>query len=122
MDQAQGIMDIGYFCPRSEILDWINQTLKLALTKIEQLGSGAVYCQLLDNCFPAQIPMQRLNWKAKNEYDFIQNLKVLQQVFIKLNIQRYIEVFICFFKYEILFQTLFGNLSWGFYFSVEFLF
>jgi len=38
------------------------------MTKIEQLGSGAVYCQVLDVVHPGKIPMNKVNWKAKNDY------------------------------------------------------
>ena len=36
--------------------------------------------------------MGKVNWKARNEYDFIGNLKILQASFLKLNIKRHIEV------------------------------
>ena len=32
---------------RGELLFWLNSLLKTNVNKIEQLGSGAVYCQLL---------------------------------------------------------------------------
>ena len=41
------------------------------LTKIEELGSGAVYCQIIDSMYPGKVQINRVNWKAKNEYDFI---------------------------------------------------
>jgi len=47
------------------------------LTRIEQLGTGAVYCQLFDVIFPGKIKMNRVNWKAKNEWEFIVNFKIL---------------------------------------------
>jgi len=56
------------------------------------MGSGAVYCQILDFMYPDKVPMQKVNFKAKTEYDFIQNFKILQQSFQKLNIKRHIEV------------------------------
>ena len=62
------------------------------LTKIEMLGSGAVYCQLMDIIYPGHIAMNKVNWKAKLEYEFISNWKILQQAFIKLKIGRMIEV------------------------------
>lgn len=65
MSESFGIMDGGYFVPRGEILKWINQVLKLDLTHIEQLASGAVYCQLLDAMCPGLVPMHKLNWKAR---------------------------------------------------------
>ena len=77
MDQAIGMMDAGYFCGQNEILKWINETLELQVTKIEALGAGNIYCQLLDSIFPNQVPMSKVNWKAKVEYDFICNLKIL---------------------------------------------
>ena len=36
--------------------------------------------------------MNRVNWKAKNEWEFIVNFKILQQAFEKCNIKKHIEV------------------------------
>jgi len=44
MNEAFGMMDEGYFKPRTEILKFINDLLQLNVTKIESLGQGAVYC------------------------------------------------------------------------------
>ena len=45
---------------------------------MEQLGTGAIYCQLLDMMFPGSISMPKVNWSAKHEHEFIQNFKLLQ--------------------------------------------
>ena len=53
---------------RGELLSWVNELLKTNLTKIEQLGTGAIYCQLTDVLYPGKIPMGKVNWKAKFDY------------------------------------------------------
>lgn len=53
---------------------------------------GAVACQLTDYIFPGSIPMSRVNWEAKSDYEYIQNYKLLQAAFSKHHIQRYIDV------------------------------
>ena len=37
---------------RFDIINWINDTLLIHITKIEQLGSGSIYCHLLDAAYP----------------------------------------------------------------------
>ena len=77
---------------RGELLQWVNNTLKLSYSKIEQMGSGAAYCKMLDLMYPGAVPMGKVNWKAKFDYEYVNNFKVLQQSFTKLNILKHIDV------------------------------
>ena len=56
------------------------------------MGTGAVYAQILDCCFPGEVAVQKLNWKARLEWEFTNNFKVLQQAFQKLKVAKHVEV------------------------------
>ena len=77
---------------RGELLTLVNDLLNTNLSKIEQLGTGAIYCQLIDVLYPGKIQLSKVNWKAKYDYEFVSNFKLLQQGFTKLCIMRNIEV------------------------------
>eukprot|EP01016_Furgasonia_blochmanni_P002740 TRINITY_DN11070_c0_g1_i2.p1 TRINITY_DN11070_c0_g1~~TRINITY_DN11070_c0_g1_i2.p1 ORF type:complete len:308 (+),score=69.71 TRINITY_DN11070_c0_g1_i2:201-1124(+) len=92
MGEAIGMMGGAFFVPKGELMSWINDLLKLNITRIEQLGTGAVYCQIFDAVYPGKVPMQKVNWKAKLEWEFIQNYKFLQQAFERCKIKKHIDV------------------------------
>ncbi|GMH42285.1 hypothetical protein BSKO_10204 [Bryopsis sp. KO-2023] len=84
--------DGTYFVGRNELLLWVNSTLSLNITKIEQTANGAVACQLMDAVCPGQFPMQKIDFNAKNEYEMINNYKVLQAFFNKKGVEKSILV------------------------------
>jgi hypothetical protein len=47
---------------------------------------------VVDVIHPGKVAMNKVNWKAKNDYEFIGNLKILQDSFNKIGIKRYVEV------------------------------
>ena len=89
---AIGMMEGAFFVGRGELLSWINEFFQLQLTKIEQCATGAVYCQILDAIFPGTVPLTKVKWQAKHDYEYVENYKVLQQAFAKNEIKRYIDV------------------------------
>lgn len=91
-DNAVGMMDKAYFVGRQELLTFFNELLELNLAKIEQTATGAVACQITDYIFPGSIPMSRVNWEARSDYEFVANYKLLQNAFTKNNVKRYVDV------------------------------
>lgn len=85
-------MDAAYFTGRKELLEFFNDLLDLNLTKIEQTASGAIACQITDLIFPGSIPMSKVDWGAKSDYEFVQNYKLLQAAFTKNRVQRHVDV------------------------------
>lgn len=77
---------------RKEIMDFINTTLDLRLNKVEDTASGCVACQLLDILYPNTILMNKVNWSANKDFEYVANYKILQTGFTKLHIDRHIDV------------------------------
>ncbi|KAG0416436.1 hypothetical protein HPB47_006397 [Ixodes persulcatus] len=65
------------------MINWVNNSLGEHCTKIEQLCSGAAYCQFMDMLFPGCVSLRKVKFKTNQEYEYIQNFKVLQAYFTK---------------------------------------
>ena len=83
-----GIMDGAFFVGRKEIVEWVNSTLGLSLDKVEDTASGAVACQLFDIMHPNVVPMNKVNWAANKDFEYVANYKVLQSSFSKMHIDK----------------------------------
>uniref|UniRef100_A0A8C5WF82 Microtubule associated protein RP/EB family member 2 n=1 Tax=Leptobrachium leishanense TaxID=445787 RepID=A0A8C5WF82_9ANUR len=77
---------------RHDIIAWVNDILCLNYTKVEQLCSGAAYCQFMDMLFPACISLKKVKFQAKLEHEYIHNFKLLQASFKRMNVDKVIPV------------------------------
>ncbi|KAG0141148.1 hypothetical protein CROQUDRAFT_664230 [Cronartium quercuum f. sp. fusiforme G11] len=76
---------------RAELIAWVNDLLQINYTKIEQCGSGAAYAQIIDSIYN-DVPLSRIKMNANQEYEYVNNFKVLQSVFKKHQIDKPIPV------------------------------
>jgi len=77
---------------RHDMIQWINGSLSTSYKKIEELASGAAYCQFMDMLFPGCLPLKRIKFDAKHEHEFINNFKALQNSFKKMGVDKVIPV------------------------------
>ena len=84
--------DKAYFASKTELLTWVNNTLDLQIKSIEQTITGAIFCQLLDAAHPGTVRMNKVNWKAKLETEYISNFKIFQQGLSNNNIDKPINI------------------------------
>ncbi|KAJ8355493.1 hypothetical protein SKAU_G00182870 [Synaphobranchus kaupii] len=77
---------------RHDMLAWVNDSLHLSYTKVEQLCSGAAYCQFMDMLFPGCVLLKKVKFQARLEHEFIHNFKVLQAAFKRMSVDKIIPV------------------------------
>jgi RP/EB family microtubule-associated protein len=70
----------------------VNDTFALSYTKVEDAGTGALYCQIVDKLHPGVILMSKVNFGGRNPEEHVANYKILQGAFDKLQINRHIPV------------------------------
>ena len=80
------------YSSKKEMLSWASTILDLKIDCIEQLTTGAIFCQLLDACHPGSVRMNKVNWSANNENEYINNFKIFQQGLVDNNLEHNINI------------------------------
>ena len=87
-----GIMDPAFFVGKNVLLAWLNDFFQAGYTKVEQMANGAMACQILDAIYPGKVPLGKVNFDAKTQPESVANFKVLQGVFDRESITKYVDV------------------------------
>jgi len=74
------------------MLHWVNDCLQTKFAKIEEMCSGAGYCQFMDMLFPGCIQLKKVKFNTKQEHEYINNFKVLQASFKKMSVEKVVPV------------------------------
>jgi len=77
---------------RHDMLAWVNDSLQTKYSKIEELCSGAAHCQFMDMLFPGSVLVKKVKFNTKLEHEYINNFKVLQASFKKMNVDKVVPV------------------------------
>ncbi|CAB3381418.1 Hypothetical predicted protein [Cloeon dipterum] len=77
---------------RHEMLNWVNDCLQLGYSKIEELCTGAAYCQFMHMLFPGSVMLKKVKFRTNLEHEYIQNFKVLQGSFKKMSVDKIIPI------------------------------
>ncbi|KQS70672.1 uncharacterized protein Dere_GG26429 [Drosophila erecta] len=71
------------------LLIFLNNTLDCELRGMDDLKTGAVYCQLMHRLYPETIPIQKVRFYTSSTSDFKANFRLLQNSIEKLRVTRY---------------------------------
>ncbi|CAG9764014.1 unnamed protein product [Ceutorhynchus assimilis] len=77
---------------RHDMLAWVNECLQSSFGKIEELCTGAAYCQFMDMLFPGSVQLKRVKFRTNLEHEYIQNFKILQASFKKMSVDKIVSI------------------------------
>ncbi|XP_055614369.1 microtubule-associated protein RP/EB family member 1-like [Uranotaenia lowii] len=77
---------------RKEMLAWVNRTLLSEFKKVEELCTGAAYCQMLDILFPGCIKLKRIKYYTNLEHEFLLNLKLFQSTLVSMQVDKAVPI------------------------------
>ncbi|XP_050296001.1 microtubule-associated protein RP/EB family member 1 isoform X3 [Anthonomus grandis grandis] len=79
---------------RHDMLAWVNECLQSSFGKIEELCTGAAYCQFMDMLFPSSgsVQLKRVKFRTNLEHEYIQNFKILQAAFKKMGVDKIVPI------------------------------
>ncbi|XP_068997839.1 uncharacterized protein [Embiotoca jacksoni] len=73
-----------------ELLAWLNDTLQTSFTEVEQVCSGAAYCQLMDRLFPGSLDLSSVQFQSCSAEHSLHNLTLLEAAFKRAGVVRLI--------------------------------
>uniref|UniRef100_A0A182U0T7 Microtubule-associated protein RP/EB family member 1 n=1 Tax=Anopheles melas TaxID=34690 RepID=A0A182U0T7_9DIPT len=77
---------------RIELLAWVNRTLLSEFKKVEELCTGAAYCQLMDVLFPGCLALRRVKFCTNVEHDFLNNLRMFQNALNQMKVNKAVPI------------------------------
>ncbi|XP_019769781.1 microtubule-associated protein RP/EB family member 1 isoform X2 [Dendroctonus ponderosae] len=77
---------------RHDMLAWVNECLQSDYRKIEELCTGAAYCQFMDMLFHGSVQLKRVKFRTNLEHEYIQNFKILQAAFKKMGVDKIVAI------------------------------
>uniref|UniRef100_A0A915IN36 Calponin-homology (CH) domain-containing protein n=1 Tax=Romanomermis culicivorax TaxID=13658 RepID=A0A915IN36_ROMCU len=77
---------------RNDMINWVNDCLQASFTKIEQMCTGAAYCNFMDMLFPGCVVLKKVKWNTNLEHEYVNNFKILQESFKKMEVDKSVPV------------------------------
>uniref|UniRef100_A0A669ERT7 DNA (cytosine-5-)-methyltransferase n=1 Tax=Oreochromis niloticus TaxID=8128 RepID=A0A669ERT7_ORENI len=91
------------FTDENFYLKWINSLLKTNFKNVEEMGSGACHCQMMDCVFPGSVDMTKVKFDAQSEDDCKHNFSILHEAFSTNGITKVDISCICFNTFSLQF-------------------
>ncbi|KAG8470815.1 hypothetical protein KFE25_009236 [Diacronema lutheri] len=77
---------------RRELVQWIRGKYQPNFQRLEDLSTGAVYCQVLDSVYPGAVALERVKWNAAGEKERLTNFQVLQAGLERAKLTKHVPV------------------------------
>ncbi|XP_070824109.1 DNA (cytosine-5-)-methyltransferase 3 beta, duplicate a [Chaetodon trifascialis] len=77
---------------RISLVTWVNNLLKTSFEDVQQMGSGACHCQIMDCVIPGSVDLTKVRFDAQGDEDCKHNFSLLHEAFSKNGITRSIPV------------------------------
>ncbi|KAM8864274.1 DNA (cytosine-5-)-methyltransferase 3 beta, duplicate a isoform 2-T2 [Spinachia spinachia] len=77
---------------RIYLVNWYNNLLKTNFKDVQEMGSGACHCQIMDCVIPGSIDMSKVKLDAQGEDDCKHNFSLLHEAFSKNGVTKIIPI------------------------------
>ena len=81
-----------YYVGKQVLLKWMNEFIQDTVKRVEDMSSGHQYLVCLEAMYPGQINFSKVKNDAQLEWEKIENLKLVQAVLTKNNVDRVVDV------------------------------